>query len=301
MQLLAADIGYGSVKSYTNKNLSKFPSAVSLVKRAIFESSEATYSFNGLNYNLGNEATRDAYATRDYTFLEKFAPLLMYKVITDANLDLTKPITLATGLSLLNWDKKEEFANSLQDFTVNNNRVNNIELLLLPQGKGIYLDCLKNRPELDEQLVMVVDIGYNTLDIIPFEKGKPLASEAWSNTHGVNIMTNELDKYLVSKFSLSLNETQVNDAFQKQYVTCGTRKDLSIIIDEEKQRYVEQVFQLLRSKNNQLYNSADTIIIAGGGAYSFMDFEFTDKNVIFPKGEYEYSNVRGYYESIKNG
>lgn len=298
---IATDIGFGSVKSLSNMSLAKYPSAVSLIKRGIIEHSESIYNFNGLNYSVGSEAMRDAYGTRDYIFLEKFAPLLLFKAFENANIDPTQPIRVSTGLSLLNWDKREEFANSLQDFTINNTRVDNLELMIMPQGKGVLIDCLKHAPELKDELVMVVDIGYNTLDVIPFENGKPLAKEAWANTSGVNIMVNELDKYIVSTFGMSLNEAKVNEAFQRGWINCGTRKDLSIVIDEEKQKYVDSVFQLLKSKNSQLYNSADTIIIAGGGAYSFEGYAFKDKKVIFPRGEYEYSNVRGYYESMIHG
>lgn len=298
---IATDIGFGSVKSLCNKSLSKYPSAVSLVKRSIFEPSETLYNFNGLNYLVGQDAMRDAYGTRDYIFLEKFAPLLLFKVINDAQLDITQPLRVSTGLSLLNWDKREQFAASLQDFTVNNTRFNNIELFVMPQGKGVLVDCMKQSPELRDELVMVVDIGYNTLDVIPFENGKPLANEAWANTFGVNTMVNELGKYIVSNFGMSLNEAKVNEAFQRGWINCGSRKDLSIIIDEEKQKYVDSVFQVLKSKNSELYNSCDSIIIAGGGAYAFENYTFEDKKVIFPRGEYEFSNVRGYYESMLNG
>lgn len=301
MQNIAIDLGYGSVKALSNKSMFKFPSAVALNKRSLIDSSEKMYNYNGFNYLLGEEAMRDAYGTRDYTFLEKFAPLLLFKAVEDANLNKSEQINLITGLSLLNWDKKEQFAHALENFIVNNTTLN-INLTITPQGKGIYLDCLKHIPSIKEGTTLVVDIGYNTLDVIPFENGKPLAKEAWANSHGVNIMVNELDKYIVSKFGMSLNETKVNEAFQRQSVTCGTKRDLSPIIDEEKQKYVDSIFQLIQTKNSEIYKSADTIIIAGGGAYSFNgSIQPQEKNIIFPRGEYEYSNVRGYYESLING
>lgn len=301
MQNVAIDLGYGSVKVFSNKTMCKFPTAISPVKRSLIETTSTQYNFNGLNYIMGDDAVSDAYGTRDYSFLEKFAPLLTYKVLKDLGIDFNSPINLATGLSLLNWDKRERFAESLQNIIVNNEHVNNIELSIYPQGKGIFVDCLKNKPQLANELVMVVDIGYNTLDIIPFKNGKALAKDALANTYGVNKMIQELSKYIVSMYNLSLNEAEVNEVFQKKSLTVGTRKDLTMIIDEEKQKYIDLVIQLIKSHNSELFSKTDTIIIAGGGAYSFEDFEFIDKNVIFPKGEYEYSNVRGYYESLING
>ena len=301
MQNVAIDLGYGSVKVFSNKTMCKFPTAISPVKRSLIETTSTQYNFNGLNYIMGDDAVSDAYGARDYSFLEKFAPLLTYKVLKDLGIDFNSPINLATGLSLLNWDKRERFAESLQNIIVNNEHVNNIELSIYPQGKGIFVDCLKNKPQLANELVMVVDIGYNTLDIIPFKNGKALAKDALANTYGVNKMIQELSKYIVSMYNLSLNEAEVNEVFQKKSLTVGTRKDLTMIIDEEKQKYIDLVIQLIKSHNSELFSKTDTIIIAGGGAYSFEDFEFIDKNVIFPKGEYEYSNVRGYYESLING
>ncbi len=301
MQNIAIDLGYGSVKLITNKSMCKFPSAVSPVKRSLIEPTETLYQFNGLNYIVGDDAVSDAYGTRDYSFMEKFAPLLTYKALKDLGVDFNSPINLATGLSLLNWDKKERFAQALQNIVVNNEHVDNIELSIYPQGKGIFVDCLKNHPRLTNELVMVVDIGYNTLDVIPFKNGKALSKDAFANTFGVNKIIQELSKYIVSMYNLSLNEAEVNEVFQNKYLTVGTRKDLTMIIDEEKQKYIDQICQIIKSHNNELFTKTDTIIIAGGGAYTFDNFEFADKNVIFPKGEYEYSNVRGYYESLING
>ncbi len=301
MQLLATDIGFGSVKSHSSNSIFKFPSAVSMLKSSIIDNTAEKYNFRGIDYLVGEEALRDAYETRDYLFLEKFAPLLLFKAIEEAELDPSSPLKIATGLSLLNWDKKEQFAEVLKDYTINNTRVSKLDLLLLPQGKGIYLDCLKSNVEIQDELVMVIDIGYNTLDIIPFEKGRPLASEAWASTFGVNIMVSELQKYIVKEYGLSLSEAKVNEAYQNRHVKfAGEKRDLSIIIDEEKKKYTDQVMHKVRMKNSDLFNSADTIIIAGGGAYAFEDYSF-DRKTLFPKNNYEFSNVRGYFESLKHG
>lgn len=300
MQFLASDIGFGSTKNKTENKLFKFPSAVAIKKNSQADiSTSDLYHYEGIDYIVGELATRDALTTRDYSFLEKYAPLLLFKSINDAGLDPTKEIHLATGLSLLNWTKKEEFANKITDFVINKIRVNNINVKVIPQGKGIYVDCLKSHPELSNQLVLIVDIGYNTLDVIPFENGKALAHEAWATSQGVNLVVDELRKIINRDFGISANESRINDIMLKgSIVIDGEDRDLNTIIDSEKRKYKELILNELIAHNTDLYKSANKIIIAGGGGYILQNLEFK-KNVMFANNPLEFSNVQGYWSILK--
>ena len=168
MQKIACDIGYGFTKYKTTGGVASFPSAIAHARKHQADiGMNLAHEFEGGSYLVGDHAVRNALTTRDYSWLIKYAPLLLFKAMNQAELDPSKDIQLVTGLSLLNWAKRQEFAERLSDFVVDKLRVNNIKINLVPQGKGVYLDCLTKVKDLANQLCLVIDIGTNTLDAIP--------------------------------------------------------------------------------------------------------------------------------------
>ena len=300
-QFLACDIGFGSTKVKSANSNFKFPSAVAMRKKSQASiSNDDTYHYEGHDYLVGDSATRDALTTRDYTFLEKYAPLLLFKAIVDAKLNPSKEINLATGLSLLNWNKKEAFAEKLVDFIIDKTHVKNVNIQVIPQGKGIFVNALEIMPEINNQLVLVVDIGYNTLDVIPFENGKALAHEAWATPQGMNLIVDELRKDINSSHGVAISEARINKIMQDGCIFVdGEEKDLKVLIENEQQRYKEIIINELQTRNSDLYKSAHKIILAGGGSYFLKDQMF-QKNIIFADSPLEFANVNGYWSILKN-
>ena len=107
MQVLSIDVGYGHTKCMFKGETFKFPTAISHagIGATNFVATDA-YEFEGNRYFVGDsKAVRDGLPTSDFSFLKKYAPLLVYKAIEISaekyGLDLTKEITVATGLSVL--------------------------------------------------------------------------------------------------------------------------------------------------------------------------------------------------------
>ena len=300
MQLFASDIGYGSSKFKSKNSMFKFPTAVAHVKHSQANiSSSRIYDYKGMKYFVGEDASTDALKTRDYFFLAKYAPLLLFKGMEIAKIDFTQPVSLATGLSLMNWNQKEEFANNIKDFVTNNVQVKNIIVNLIPQGKGVYIDCIDTAPDLDDKLVLVVDIGYNTTDVIPFMKGRAIAHEAWAENKGISVIINQLRKIISNKFGVNCSEHEVNHILHEEKINIGGEtRDLSIFIIEEVNAYCEMIINDLKSNNGDLFKRADKIILAGGGAYIFKKYHELERNIIFAETPYEYANVKGYYRTL---
>lgn len=296
MQKIACDIGYGFTKYKTTSGVASFPSAIAHARKHQADIGlNLAHEFEGGNYLVGDHAVRNALTTRDYSWLIKYAPLLLFKAINQAELDFSKDIQLVTGLSLLNWAKRQEFAKRLSDFVVDKLRVNNIKINLVPQGKGVYLDCLTKVKSLANQLCLVIDIGTNTLDAIPFENGKALASEAWATSDGINKPIQEVQKLVNREFSISISEAEVAKIMRtNQIAIAGESRDLSVWIDEEKQIYFEMMLNQVISKNADLYKRADLIIFAGGGANYAPNYLPKNKQFYFVPDP-ENSNVNGYF------
>ena len=293
---IAVDLGFGSTKFMAQGKFDKFPSAIARLKNAQADIDVASaLEFNGKKYLVGNNAIRSALTTKDYSFLEQYSELLLYNSFAMCDVDLSQPINLITGLSLLHWGKRHEFASKLSDFIVDKNRLT-VNVRLVPQGKGIYLDYVQSNPQIKDSLILVVDIGYNTLDVIPFEGGKPLANEAWATSQGVNLMVDEIRKQLSSEYNFAFNESRANEIMQKRTISLdGDERDISLIVESEQEHYNEIIINEIKSRNPDIFRSAKAIIVAGGGAYYVNNFA---KNVVHTTTPYEYSNVRGYYQSF---
>lgn len=296
MQKIACDIGYGFTKFKTDKMVASFPSAIAHARKSQADiATNLAHDFEGCHYLIGDAAVRNALTTRDYSWLAKYAPLLLFEAINQAELSPANEIKLVTGLSLLNWSKRNEFAERLSDFVVDKIRVKNIKITLVPQGKGVYLDCLAKIKDLATALCLVVDIGTNTLDVIPFECGKALASEAYATSDGMNQVIQEVQKLVNREFGISASEAEVTKIIRSNQISiAGEVRDLSVWIEEEKQIYFEMILNQLCSKNADLFKRADLIIFAGGGANYAPDYLPQNKQFYFIP-EPENSNVNGYF------
>ncbi len=301
MQKIACDIGYGFTKFKTDKIVASFPSAIAHARKSQADiATNLAHEFEGGHYLIGDAAVRNALTTRDYSWLAKYAPLLLFEAINQAELSPANEIKLVTGLSLLNWSKRNEFAERLSDFVVDKIRVNNIKITLVPQGKGVYLDCLAKIKDLATALCLVVDIGTNTLDVIPFEAGKALASEAYATSDGMNQVIQEVQKLVNREFGISASEAEVTKIIRSNQISiAGEVRDLSVWIEEEKQIYFEMILNQICSKNADLFKRADLIIFAGGGANYAPDYLPQNKQFYFIP-EPENSNVNGYFTLLSD-
>lgn len=293
---IALDIGYGDVKCSVENKLFKFDSAVCYAKNAFTEvGSNNTYEFEGKKYLVGADAVSEAFTTRDYKFLEKYAPLLIYKAIELAGVSIDEEINLITGLSLIDWkNRKEQFANRISKFYINQKEIN-INVTLVPQGTGIYNMYLAKYPEAKEQNILIDDIGYNTHDRLYYERGTPNPGESYATSTGFNKIATEIQTIISSEYGLDFPEQEIKRIIKDKKLRIGGQvKDLTQIINEETEKYFEFYMNEARSKKKALMMRADRIVIAGGTAYYLESQEFPE-NVTFLHGEqYEYLNVQGY-------
>ena len=87
MQKIAIDLGYGDTKVMANGKLFKFPSAISQVRQSLIQAEKKdTFLFNGIEYEVGSKALRNAVATRGYLFLQKYSPLLIFNALLEAHI-----------------------------------------------------------------------------------------------------------------------------------------------------------------------------------------------------------------------
>ena len=292
---IAIDLGYGDTKVMANGKLFKFPSAISQVRQSLIQAEKKdTFLFNGIEYEVGSKALRNAVATRGYLFLQKYSPLLIFNALLEAQFDLKKPIEIATGLSLVNQSEAQDFLKHIESFVVNDIQIKP-QISLFAQGQGIY-----NEANIQSNgLVCVIDIGYNTFDFLVFENNQPKVELCFANKMGANLAIVDLQKLLIKEFKVDFSEQEAKEVFLKKEVRiAGKSIDFTDIVNSAIQNYTNFIFDELFSKSGDTLKKAEAVIIGGGGAY-FLTKEHLEQvhnaNYVFSDNP-EFANVRGYYK-----
>ena len=292
MQRLSIDLGYGDTKVVVGDKIFKFASAIEKRKESQAEYNsdhDDVYLFKGRKYTVGDRALVNAISTRGFNFLLKYGALLIYHAIELAGLDKNEPIEIIVGLSILNWQEKDIFIDTLKTINVNDSIITP-KIHLMAQGQGIYLDYVGNK----NGLVCVADIGYNTFDFLVFEDGKPRQDLSYATNKGANEIITELQTKLKKRFNFDATEQIAKDTFINGYIMhYGEKIDLSDEIDESKEDYAEYILDEMKNKGVDILRSATAVIFSGGGAY-FLNKTKNPSNVVFSSLPYEYANVRGY-------
>lgn len=299
IQKIAIDIGYGDTKVMCGGKVFKFASAIEKKKEAqadYQDNRDDVYEFGNKIYTVGDKALTNAVSTRGFNFLVKFSPLIIYHAIKKAGLDTTKPIQVITGLSIVNWQEREQFIEAIKTINVNNEIIEPT-ITLMAQGQGIYFDYNDKKDEGD---VCIVDIGYNTFDFLVFTDGKPRQDLSYATKKGANEIITELQTKIKKRFQFDASEQVAKKIFiNKNIEIYGDVTDLTDEIEDAKRDYAEFVIDELRSQRGDLLKTAKKVIFSGGGAYFLDDVQVLKNtpNVTFSNKEYEFANVRGYYNA----
>jgi len=298
MAKIAIDLGYSSTKIQYNGKLYKIPTAISYAGSVGLDYGENNfYEFEGEKFIVG-KPTETSFVTTDYKFLHKFAPLIIYHVCKVVGASLTEPIEISTGLAVSDWGKRNEFKERVEGFEgLANDKVKFIIKNIIPQGAGVYYDFKQlEDSELDTKSVYIIDIGYNTINTLYFENGKPARDKASAHVGaGVTTIIQDFTKWLEHKYSMSFSEQEALKYYiKKRFVYQGIEQpEVTAKIDELKKRFVSQLFKSILVQEKKLLATSDTVIIAGGGVYLLHESPFPP-NVKFAPSPYEFSNVRGY-------
>ena len=297
MAKIAIDLGYSSTKIQYNGQLYKIPTAISYSGSVGLDYGENNaYDFEGEKFIVG-KPSETSFVTTDYKFLHKFAPLIIYHVCKMIGAPLTN-LEISTGLAVSDWSKRAEFKERIENYSeINGEAVKFVIKNIMPQGAGAYYD-FKNLvdPELDTKNIYLIDIGYNTINTLYFENGKPIRDKASAHIGaGVTTIIKDFTKWLEHKFNMSFSEQEALKYYiKKRFVYQGIEQtEVVDKIDELKKRFVSQLFKSILVQEKKLLTTSDTVIIAGGGVYLLHESPFPP-NVKFVQQPYEFSNVRGY-------
>lgn len=319
MNKLGLDIGFGDVKvvipvSHGEGRLSmrteKFPTAIGRVKKGVVDlggNGRKEYLFDNNAYYLGKDALycQDIFDTRDRDFLVKYSSLLAFKALGYMRPQDYAELVLCVGIPLGYYkEHKKSVTRVLSKIAVNNQTIVPKIIDVRAQGQGIYFDYIfNNNGKIDttkkNSNLLVLDIGFNTVDVLGIIEGKP--SMEWSDMltkEGISRICEDLKLYVKKEFGVEESDQRIKQALEsKKIVIYGESLDLSETIEKLTKSYTERFIQNIRSsKWSDFLRRVDMLIVAGGGAYYVSDAfrqEYSKGFVHIPQKP-EFSNARGF-------
>ena len=292
------DFGYSSAKILYNGEYYKVPTAISFANDAGIQFGESSvYDYQGDKYYVGEAATDEAFTTTDYEFLKKFGPLMAFHILKKLNL-LDQDIELITGLALTDWDKRQDFQDTLQFLKVNDATIATNCKVVMPQGSGAYNAYIaeNNLYEAPPKTMVVIDIGYRTINFLYYEKG--VANQTRMKGfpgHGIVSIMKTFSNYLETTYGMPFSEQEALKIFMDKELSLGgvPQEEIPVFIADLKIKFMQKLRNSILVSEKKTLGFADKVLMAGGGAYYIEDMEFPP-NIVFNKNPKEFSNVFGY-------
>lgn len=295
-QVLAADFGFGFCKVFDGKNYLIMPTAAERFDTNYLDKL-STYELEGKTYVIGKDAERGSINLRSYANLEDHVPLFFFSAIQYFKLDPSKEIILSTGLSLTDWSKREQFANRLSNFVINNTPVNNVKVMITPQGKGAYIAACKLYPYLRDKLVLVIDLGTHTIDNLYFDKGVASGRDCWATRDGTHSIITAIKSKVNLSYNVNFSDVEINKILQtKEFTLRGEVYPIDELIDTKVKDYTDKIMSEIQTRDSSLYNRCDAIVFAGGGTTLADKYLPKDKHIIRLEDP-QLANVNGYWEA----
>lgn len=318
MNKLGLDIGFGDVKvviplsrgDRVSLRSVKFPTAIGRVKRGIVDLGNKSckeYVFDGGSYFLGVEALycQDTFDTRDRDFLVKYSPLLAFKALDHMRAQDRVDLSLCVGIPLGYYKKyKKSVTRVLSKISVNSQTIIPKTIDVRAQGQGVYFDYIFNNsgkldPAKKYSNILILDIGFNTVDILGIIEGQP--SMEWSDMltkEGISRICEDLKLHVKKEYGVEESDQRMSHALEAGKIAIfGKSHDLSEIIGKLAQSYTERFIQNIRSsKWSDFLSRVDKLVVAGGGAYYVADAfqQVYPKDFVYVPGMPEFSNARGF-------
>lgn len=269
---IGIDPGFSDIKYATStKDFSKFVTAVAEIKGYHTNVGGDIYELNGRYYYVGEKATKQPANTivdlSNYDDLERFLPLLIAHTFKLAGKKFSK---VCLGLSPAQIQHVDSFRKAASRFVVNGEEYN-LDVKVAAQGVGAALSVFELNDLCDKD-VLIVDGGFNTIDIIFCYDGQIqvelVNSDNAFENKGIIGVVDKLIETVSNKYGISIG---VRDAQQclntKSLKFRGNVIDLTDDIAECVKRYTKEIVNFLKKEYGSNMDKMDSVYIVGGLAY----------------------------------
>jgi hypothetical protein len=303
MDVLGIDIGYGYTKSFSvtpgiqRKLL--LPTAVSSYAPDIsFGIEIRTIRVNGTRYAVGEEVIinrlpYEATTSEDFVGSPSYMAILGY-VLSHTGF---RGKVMVTGLPpvFFTGERADRLCQLIRDQWFADDYGKPIPIpetiKVIPQGSGIFFSHVVDHPLIFEKNVLVMDIGYYTLDIVFFAGGKYVEGTATSLPMGVKRVYDEIRRTFEKIHgTFPKDEESIEEIIKHgKYTHFGKEYQLDVrdIIDS----YRNMINTTIKSYLGETVKKINYVLSGGGGTVFFQE---TMKGVI-PVEDPQFANARGFY------
>jgi len=294
--IVGIDVGFGWTKIVSENNIiKKFPTWLAYNVEVDSLPEVATVRYDGRLYVVGKDVKIMAQKIEisDINELIKYSPIFVKyaeKLVKD------KIEKVVTGVPIKYRNQKDKLKAAISDL--------GIECEVLPQGFGIFADVVDT---LITDEVLILDIGYNTLDYLIALKDE---EEGWAKKRG-----NTIDKLGVIRALEFFRDELPNDFSHVRNYSFSRLLEIFergsihfeegfIDVSKAKMTAIESHTELIKTRlREELGEGAleiNTIVIAGGGANLTKIDLFKGAKKYIPEKP-EFSQARGYLKYALKG
>ncbi|MDY0362180.1 MAG: ParM/StbA family protein [Desulforegulaceae bacterium] len=320
---LGVDVGFGETKAVliskpTIRRQVSIPTAITPLAVEMISglnSRETHYEFNGKKYLAGTDAvfSGTSLPTRNVHFLIDNSAIMIAAIldkIPELNDVKTSNLCVCAGLPLEFYaDYKQALKESISDFSINGKKFKFKSVSIMAQGEGVLYDYaidenFKLRSSVDGSNMVVIDVGYNTVDVLIVNQGSCSSHHSQMlESAGICKATKMLESHVKSQIksivgmSAILTEQDLKQCLkQKFFVFKGERIEFADICAEIIREYSAYLYAEIENRFGPFIVRADRVLCAGGGAHYISNY-FTEKlgeKFLFIPEKPEFANARGY-------
>ncbi|SMC28841.1 StbA protein, partial [Desulfacinum hydrothermale DSM 13146] len=286
---IGIDLGYGWTKvaygmpddtsNLLRASQIKFPTAIAPILDKCLHSSNmgttdrvVTYQNQAYQYGHNALASPNCLHGADLEWMLAFGPVLFAGAI-----DLVSPANpsghnVAVGLPPADYTQyREQLVDAFSQFHANGREYhNNVEVY--PQAV-VALGEWRARGNSTDDL-LIVDIGYNTVDVVPVANGQVQGDAAGTiDRMGIGRVYQDARSALRKTYGVVLNDAKVDRVFATgKVVVNGAYHDASDIVRDTLHVYRTVLTNALMSRWGQHIRSTENMLYIGGGASFLVQF-----------------------------
>ncbi|MEM2056724.1 MAG: ParM/StbA family protein [Thermoproteota archaeon] len=322
VSILSVDIGYGWTKAcWLDEGKIKclrFPSSFARINDSLLLSPIKGQVYKGAKYIVGEEAVVSAWgvSVRDIDSLIEYSPIFVSEAITrivrEGAFDIeSTDLIIAVGLPPRDVRGKGRFlTEALKELVTPSGVIIPFKVEVFPQAVSPFaeISIYPGAPKITQNSIsLLIDIGHNTLDVIPFSGSKPIAGEVMSLTKGGFCrILDSLRDILRQEYGVTVHTLhEVFTIFKnRSCMVRGIRQDLSYVVDSVVNGYVEWLIITLRERWEERLAVAEALILIGASA-NMIKKHLPEgfREIAFVPPDPEFANARSFliYAANKHG
>lgn len=169
------------------------------------------------------------------------------------------------------------------------------KVVFVPQAVGAYIDFISSNPGYASDNVVVIDIGYYTLDVVFLRQGRFVPDASKSYPSGVEFLLEKISDEFTNRYGLFINRA-LAETILKKGALVDFGKEYKFNVEEILHSYyIPKIISRIKEYAFYLRKRFETdtikaVVIAGGGAVYVKDM--LDGATVLP--EPQFANARGY-------